>query len=161
MAVQTLRNSQMLIILTASIAIIFNISLAALTNNAYNATRGPSNFELVGLVSGRTFALKYGMASVLLLFSFFCSSMAVVFLIDVAFLIDVSVEISCVHIKRMLERGNTLALIGNRLLCMTFPILLWMFGPVPVAVSSVALVWWFYELDFAGKITDFHKESLT
>lgn len=156
-AVQTLRNSQMVIIFTASIAIIFNVSLAAMTNNAYNATHGLFNFEFFGLVSGPTFALKYGTASVLLLFSFVCSSLAVGFLMDVIFLIDVSVEIPRAHAKKMLERGNALALVGNRLLCMALPMLLWMFGPLAVAVSSVALLWWFYELDFAGKIMEFRE----
>ncbi|XP_060674503.1 uncharacterized protein LOC132804309 [Ziziphus jujuba] len=158
LAVQSLRNSQMVIILTASIAIIFNISLAALTNNAYNASH-VFNLELFGSISGATFALKFGSASVLLLSSFMCSSMAVAYLIDAVFLINASVEFTYAgHTKKVLETGNTLALIGNRLLCIAFPMVLWMFGPVPVAVSSVALVWWFYELDFAAKITDFQKK---
>lgn len=154
LAVQSLRNSQMVTILTAAIAIIFNVSLAALTNNAYNA-RHLFNFELFGSVSGAIFALKFASASVLLLFSFMCNSMAVAYLIDAVFLINASAEFSYAgYTKKMLETGNTLALIGNRLLCIAFPMLLWMFGPLPMAVSSLALVWWFYELDFLPKVTN-------
>lgn len=56
------------------------------------------------------------------------------------------------YTQRIMERGFLLAVVGERVLCVTFSLLFWMLGPVPVALSSVALVWGLYVLDFAGKL---------
>ncbi|XVF37398.1 hypothetical protein REPUB_Repub20aG0004400 [Reevesia pubescens] len=154
LAVQSLRNTLVATIFTASIAILVNLSLAALTNNAYNASH-LFNSEILGSQSGKIYSLKYGSASVFVLVSFLCSSMALGFLIDANFLInacggpDHDFSSDPGYTQTIFERGFGLALIGNRLLCITFPMLLWMFGPLPVALSSAALVWGLYELDFA------------
>ncbi|XP_007033515.2 PREDICTED: uncharacterized protein LOC18602208 [Theobroma cacao] len=151
LAVQSLRNTLMTTILTASIAILVNLSLVALTNNTYNASR-LFNSEVFGSHSARIYPLKYGSASLFLLVSFLCSSMALGYLIDANFLINASYDecsSSPAYTQTIFERGFALAVIGNRVLCISFPLLLWMFGPLPVAVSSAALVWALYELDFA------------
>lgn len=152
LAVQSLRNTQMVAILNASFAIFLNTALAALTNNSYKGSY-LLNIPFLGSKSGNMFVLKYGLASFLFLFSFFCSSLALALFMDVNFLINVtSVEFSSSkHSEMALERGFLLALIGNRLLFVAFPFLLWIFGPLPAVLSSAALVWWLYELDFAGK----------
>ncbi|KAK1562579.1 hypothetical protein Q3G72_014381 [Acer saccharum] len=153
LGVQSLRNALMATILTASIAILVNQGLAALINNAYNASNNLFNSAIFGSKSDRIFALKYGTASLFLLVSFFCSSMGLGYLIDANFLINASGEFTsspAAYTQIIFERGFMLALVGNRVLCMAFPLLLWMFGPLPVILSSVALVWGFYELDFVG-----------
>ena len=160
LAVQSLRNTLMATILTASIAILVNVALAALSNNAYRAAHLLNN-PIFGSQSGRILALKFGSASLLLLLSFLCSSMSVGFLIDANFLINASGDFSSSspgHTHAVFERGFTLALIGNRVLCITFPLLLWMLGPVLVALSSVGLVWALYELDFSGKLINGDKQ---
>jgi hypothetical protein len=154
LAVQSLRNTLMATILTASIAILVNVALAALSNNAFTASHLLNN-PIFGLQSGGILALKFGSASLLLLLSFLCSSMSVGYLIDANFLINASggeFSSSPGHTHAMFERGFMLALIGNRVLCISFPLLLWMLGPVLVALSSVGLVWGLYELDFSGKL---------
>ena len=155
LAVQSLRNIQMVAILNASFAIILNTALAALTNNSYKAIHLFNNTTLFsGSRSGQIFVLKYGFASLLLLLSFFCSSIALSFFMDANFLINaLSFEYfsSFEHSKIVLERGNLFALLGNRLLLLSFPLLLWVFGPLPVVLSSAALIWRLYELDFAGQ----------
>lgn len=154
LAVQSTRNTLMVTILTASIAILINLALAALTNNAYGADHLFSS-ALFGSKSPKIFALKYGSASFFSSFSFLCSSMAVGYLIDANFLINAANDdgtfSSSPYTQTVFERGFLLALFGNRLLCVTFPLLMWMFGPVPVALSSGALVWVLYELDFAQR----------
>ncbi|KAI3474785.1 hypothetical protein Pfo_030011 [Paulownia fortunei] len=150
--VQSLRNTLMYTILTATITIIVTLSLAALTNNAFNANRLFSSSDLFGSQSGRIMVLKYGSASLFLVASFFCSSMAVGYLVDANFLINAIGEFSPAdgYTDAVVERGFTLAVVGNRVLCIAFPLLLWMFGPLPVALSSLALVWGLYELDFVA-----------
>ncbi|GMH10045.1 hypothetical protein Nepgr_011886 [Nepenthes gracilis] len=154
LAVQSLRNNLMAAILTASITVIITISLAALANNTYNADDGGSRLfssPFFGAHSGPVIAIKYAAASVFLLISFLSSSIAVGFLIDANFLINASGEFrSRAHAKEILERGLLLSVVGNRVLCVAFPLMLWMLGPVPAAVSAAALVCGLYEYDFAG-----------
>ncbi|KAJ7961069.1 Protein of unknown function, DUF599 [Quillaja saponaria] len=154
LAVQSLRNTLMAAILTATITILVNLALAALANNSYSASHLFKG-AFFGTQSGRIFALKYGSASLFLVISFLCSSMAIGYLIDANFLMNAYGEFSSQlgYTQTILERGFTLALIGNRVLCITFPLLLWMLGPVPVMLASLALVWGLYELDFAAKFT--------
>ncbi|EXB54249.1 hypothetical protein L484_013975 [Morus notabilis] len=149
LVVQSLRNSQMVAILNASFAILLNTALAALTNNSFKGSY-LLNTPFLGSKSGKMFVQKYGLASFLFLFSFFCSSQALALFMDANFLINASsAEFSSSEYAEIaLERGFLLVLIGNRLLLITFPFLLWIFGPLPVVLSSVALVWWLYELDF-------------
>ena len=154
LAVQSLRNAQMTTILTAATAIIINLALAALTNNNYKASHLLSGSAFFGSQSGKLYVLKFGSASLFLLVSFLCSSMGLAFLIDANFLINAAsreFSPSPTYTQTVFERGFMLALMGNRVLCITFPLLAWMFGPVPVALSSVALVWVLHGLDFPGK----------
>lgn len=160
LVVQTLRNTLMYSILTSTITIIIILSLAALTNNAFNA----KDIYLLGShESNRIMVLKFGLASIFLVASFLCSSMAVGYLVDANFLMNaIGLGVECSKSGLVLERGFMLAVVGNRVLCIAFPLLLWMFGPLPVAVSSAALVWGLYDLDFpaAHKLMP-HSSSTT
>ncbi|KAF6168691.1 hypothetical protein GIB67_026577 [Kingdonia uniflora] len=146
LAVQSIRNCLMASTLTATIAAILNSSLAALTNNTYNAAEILKN-SFFGSQSDPVLTLKYCSASVFLLTSFLCSTMAVGFLNEANFLMNVS-EFSPGYVHDMLERGFLFAFIGHRMLYVTFTLLLWMFGPIPMALSSMAMVWVLYGLDF-------------
>ncbi|GER44297.1 hypothetical protein STAS_21196 [Striga asiatica] len=147
LAVQSLRNTLMFAILMATVTILVTLSLGALANNAFN---NAGRFLSLGSESGRMMALKYGSASLFLAASFLCSSLAVAFLVDANFLINAIGEFSPAagYTDTVVERGFVLAVVGNRLLCLAFPLLLWLFGPLPVAVSSLLLVSALYNLDF-------------
>ncbi|KAM5560686.1 hypothetical protein ABKV19_021715 [Rosa sericea] len=165
LAVQSLRNTLMGTTLTAVITILVVVSLAALINNAYSATHTFSS-AIFGSQSPMIFALKYGSAALALSISFLCSSMAIAFLIDANFLINASGDhefssSSSEHTHSIFEKGFVLALISNRMLCITFPVLLWMLGPIPACLSSMALVWGLYGLDFAGKLAKSNKQSIS
>ncbi|KAK3015806.1 hypothetical protein RJ639_007231 [Escallonia herrerae] len=166
LAVQSLRNTLMETVLSASITLLITLALAALTNNSYHGNHLFKS-SIFGLQSGKILILKYGSASIFLLSSFLCSSIALGNLMDANFLINApnSGEFSLAsapeYTQTIFERGFMLATLGNRLLCITFPILLWLFGPVPMAVSSAALVRGLYVLDFAGNFTKAYKKSLS
>ncbi|KAJ0088027.1 hypothetical protein Patl1_31558 [Pistacia atlantica] len=156
LAVQSLRNTLLTTTIAATIAILVELALAALTNNTYNASR---IFQSVILEpqsgnGGRIFALKFGSTSFFLLASFFCSALGLGLLIDANFLVSAPEEFSFpAYTQMVFEQGFMMAFIGNRILCMCFPLLLWMFGPLPVALCSVALVWGLYVRDFVGKFS--------
>ncbi|XP_008244786.1 PREDICTED: uncharacterized protein LOC103342899 [Prunus mume] len=163
LAVQSLRNTLMGSTLTASIAILIEVSLAAFINNSYSATHLFSH-AFFGSQSTMIFSLKYGSAALSLAVSFLCSSMAIGFLIDANFLINASGDhefTSSAHIRTIFEKGFILAFVSSRMLCITFLMLLWMLGPVPVWLSSLALVWGLYGLDFVGKLSKGNKQSLS
>ncbi|KAL3826199.1 hypothetical protein ACJIZ3_022228 [Penstemon smallii] len=154
LAVQSLRNTLMFTILIATVTIIITISLAALTNNAFNANRLLGSSALFGSQSGRIMVLKFGSAFIFLVGSFLCSSMAVGYLVDANFLVNAiggGEFFSYMYTEAVVERGFTLAVVGNRVLCIAFPLLFWVFGPLPVAFSSLALVWALYDLDYVAK----------
>lgn len=186
LAVQSLRNSLMDTILIATVTILITLAMAALANNAFKAndllrllllTTTNSNTStilntLFGSQSARLVIIKYGSATILLIASFFCSSMAIGCLIDANFLINAidgnyellvkPFSLSCEYTQRILERGFMLAMVGNRLLCITFPLLLWMIGPVAVVVASLGLVFALYALDFiTGRPNCPHSTSTT
>ncbi|KAL7265697.1 hypothetical protein ACSBR1_003476 [Camellia fascicularis] len=163
LAVQSLRNTLMTTILTASIAITINLSLAVLANNTYKAGHLFTN-RLFDSQAGAILVLKYGAASLFLLVSFLCSSISIGCLTDAIFLINASADhefSSPGYTQTILERGFLLAVVGSRVLFITFTLLLWMFGPVPVALSSVVLIWGLYELDFSGEFAKNSKKGLS
>ncbi|KAK7340058.1 hypothetical protein VNO77_20750 [Canavalia gladiata] len=158
LTVQSMRNALMETILTASITILVNLGLAALSNNAYKASHLFSS-GVFGSKSDKIFVLKYGLASICLVISFIFSSMAIGHLIDANFLMNSYGEfLSGGYTQTILERGFTLALVGNRVLCVALPLMLWMLGPVPVLLASLALVFVLHEFDFVTKFQDNHKQ---
>lgn len=143
------------------------VALAALSNNSYNAnnlfSRPTGNGTILwGLHSREIIVVKYGTAAILLLFSFICSSTALSNLIDANLLINCTLDIDEEELLRlcygscsiksytttMLERGFVMAVAGSRLLCIAFPLMLWMLSPVLVLLSSIVLVWGLHALDF-------------
>ncbi|CAL0304386.1 unnamed protein product [Lupinus luteus] len=159
LTVQSLRNTLMATIFTASITILVNIALAALTNNTYNVSHHLFKTSVFGSKSDKIIVLKYGTASLCLIISFLCSSMAIGYLIDANFLMNSCGEflLSNGYTQIILERGFTLAFIGNRVLCVVIPFMLWMLGPVPVLLASLALVFVLHEFDFVCKLPHNHK----
>ncbi|XP_015089363.1 uncharacterized protein LOC107032288 [Solanum pennellii] len=162
LAVQSLRNALMETILTATITILITLAMAALTNNTLKVNNLFTS-AFFGSQKGKTIVLKYGSATIFLVASFLCSSMALGFLIDANFLVNALGEFSInpTHTETIFERGFTLAFVGDRVLCMTFPLLFWMLGPVPVVVSSIALVWGLRERDFAGNLSRTMNKACT
>ncbi|QCE12114.1 uncharacterized protein LOC114185689 [Vigna unguiculata] len=160
LTVQSLRNTLMSTILTASITILINLGLAALSNNTYNASHLLSS-GFFGSKSDKTFLLKYGSTSICLVMSFMFSSMAIGFLIDANFLMNAYGEfLSGGYTHTILERGFTLALVGSRVLCVAVPLMLWMLGPVAVLMASLVLVFVLHELDFVCKFPHKHNQCI-
>lgn len=161
----------MVTILTATVSILILLSLAAVTNNAFKASHLFTTADdiVLGSKNPTIFVLKYASTSLLLAVSFFFSSLAVSYLMDANFLInaiakmhegdcDCDYELTGTgsfreYTRLVLERGFFMAMIGNRVMCVSVPLLLWMFGPLPVFVSSLGLVWVLYQIDFQAVAT--------
>ncbi|CAH8342675.1 unnamed protein product [Eruca vesicaria subsp. sativa] len=171
LAVQSLRNKKMVTILTASVSILILLSLAAVTNNSFKASHlfTAADNIVFGSNNPTIFVLKYASTSLLLAVSFFFSSLAVSYLMDANFLInaigkkdegdcDCDYELTGAgsfreYTRLVFERGFFMAMVGNRVMCVSVPLLLWMFGPLPVFASSLGLVWVLYQIDFRAVAT--------
>ncbi|KAK9734162.1 hypothetical protein RND81_04G119200 [Saponaria officinalis] len=152
LAVQSLRNALMEAILTATITILITMSLAALANNAYKDSNLMSENPFFGSQSGRIIVLKYGSALIFLLTSFLCSSIAIGYFVDSNFLINSSDGFTGrAYTEIVFERAFLIGVVGSRLLCISLTLLLWLFGPVSVVISSLGLLWALYGLDYADK----------
>ncbi|CAI9097172.1 OLC1v1033536C1 [Oldenlandia corymbosa var. corymbosa] len=158
LAVQSLRNTLMGSILTGTVTIIITLCLGALINNTFNVFHHFRRMILFSVVTdtsaptgleSKIIAIKYGSAYIFLVTSFLSSSLGISYLVDANFLINaVGGELDAEYTRTVLERGFTLVAVANRVLCLTLPLLLWMFGSVPMFISSLALVWLLYQLDF-------------
>ncbi|XLT12842.1 hypothetical protein HN51_058532 [Arachis hypogaea] len=81
--------------------------------------------------------------------------MAIGFLIDANFLMNTHGKfLSWNYTQTILERGFTLALIGNIFFCVSVPLMLWMLGPVTVFLASLGLVYLLHEFDFVSKVSN-------
>lgn len=147
LGVQSFRNSLMSLILSATIAITVNSSLAALANNTYNSNHLLHQHPIFGSQSESLLVLKYSCVSIFLLFSFLCSSIAVWLTIEANFLINATQDYAQDHAHKVMKKGVLLGIVGNRVLFMALPLLVWMIGPVAMALSSFALLLVFYNLD--------------
>lgn len=147
LGVQSLRNPLMGSILSATVSILITTGLAALTNNAYRSNY-LSEHRIFGSQGDQIILVKFAMASFLLLTSFFFSSIAIGSIIEANFMINVSGETFNCATERLLKRGWFCASVGNRVLYSTGPVLIWLFGPVPLALSSTLLIGFFYSVDF-------------
>ncbi|KAG4911077.1 hypothetical protein AAZX31_20G201400 [Glycine max] len=154
LAVQTLRNLIMGSTLMATTSILLSAGLAAVISSTYSVKK-PLNDAVYGAHSEFMVALKYVTLLTIFLFSFFCHTLSIRFFNQVSILIctpqqDVimSSAVTPQYLTELLEKGTILSTVGNRLFYSALPLLLWIFGPVLVFMSSVAMLPVLYNLDF-------------
>lgn len=151
-AVQTMRNSIMGSTLMATTSVLLCSGLAAMISSTYSVKK-PLNDSVYGAHGEVMVALKYVTLLVFFLFSFFCHSLSVRFLNQVNYLVNTvqqcgSSLITTDYVSELFEKGFIFNTVGNRIFYLGFPLLLWIFGPVLVFVSSIAVLPILYNLDF-------------
>ncbi|KAK7269005.1 hypothetical protein RIF29_21720 [Crotalaria pallida] len=151
LAVQTLRNMIMGSTLMATTSILLSAGLAAVISSTYSVKK-PLNDAVYGAHGEFMVALKYVALLTLFLFSFFCHTLSIRFLNQVAILIctpqDVTSLVTSEYLTELLEKGTILNTVGNRLFYSALPLVLWIFGPVLVFLCSAAMLPVLYNLDF-------------
>ncbi|QCE06082.1 hypothetical protein DEO72_LG9g1092 [Vigna unguiculata] len=130
LAVQTLRNMIMGSTLMATTSILLSAGLAAVISSTYSVKK-PLNDAVYGAHSEFMVALKFfNQLSILI-----CTPQ------------DVMSMVTPQYLTELLEKGTLLSTVGNRLFYSALPLLLWIFGPVLVFLSSVAMIPVLYNLD--------------
>jgi uncharacterized membrane protein len=153
LAVQTLRNVIMGSTLMATTSILVSAGLGAIISSTYSVKK-PLNDSVYGAHGEFMVALKYVSLLTILLFSFFCHTLSIRFLNQVCLLISIPVPedpvgiLTAEYLTELLEKGCLLNTVGNRLFYLAIPLLLWIFGPVPVFLCFAAMVPVLYNLDF-------------
>ncbi|KAJ7515793.1 hypothetical protein O6H91_22G028000 [Diphasiastrum complanatum] len=154
---KTLRNSIMASTLMASTAILLSTGLAAFISSTYSI-KAPIQRSLYGANADVMLPLKFVTILVCILFSFICYMQSIRFVNHVNYLINIPVHentfITPDYVADILIRGSTFYCIGTRGFYTAFPLVLWIFGPIPVILSSLVLVPFLYNLDFV-------KESIS
>lgn len=159
LAVQTLRNTIMGSTLMATTSILLCSGLAAILSSTYSIKK-PLNDAVYGAHGEFIMALKYVTLLLIFLFSFLSHSLSIRFINQVNFLINTPqdlggiIRVSPSYVCELLEKGFIMNTVGNRLFYAALPLLLWIFGPVLVFLSCVAIVPVLYNLDLVFRASD-------
>ncbi|KAH7664749.1 Cytochrome b/b6-like domain-containing protein [Dioscorea alata] len=150
LAVQTIRNAIMGSTLMATTSILLSSGLAAIISSTYSVKQ-PIGDSVYGAHGEVVVAMKYVVLLLFFLLAFLCYSLSIRFMNQVNFLINVPLgdmcPVSTEYVTELLERGFMLNTMGNRLFYAAMPLLLWIFGPVLVFLSSATMVPILYNLD--------------
>ncbi|MQM03611.1 hypothetical protein Taro_036396, partial [Colocasia esculenta] len=157
LAVQTFRNAIMGSTLMGTTSVLLCSALAAVISSTYTVKK-PLADSVYGAHGEFMVALKYATLLVIFLSSFLCYSLSIRFVNQANFLINVppgeevagrgpSPSVTVDYVCDLLEKGFVLNAVGNRLFYAAVPLLLWIFGPVLVFLSSIAIIPLLYSLD--------------
>ncbi|XP_074572258.1 uncharacterized protein LOC141828699 [Curcuma longa] len=144
LAVQTLRNSIMASTVLASTAIALSSLIAAMMTGcgAYTAR----SRHLVGdLYSVKLFAIL-----LCFLLAFLLNVQSIRFYSHASLLVNVPVKshrCAAEYVARALDRGSLFWSLGLRAFYVSFPLFLWVFGPVAMLCCCIVLVILLYSLD--------------
>ncbi|KAG0556390.1 hypothetical protein KC19_11G050200 [Ceratodon purpureus] len=154
LAVQTLRNSIMASTLLASTAITLSSIIGALVSS----TSGGSSKTLKNFVYGETgnitSTLKYLCLLLCFLFSFVCHVQSIRYASHASFLLSIPVGdnapgLTPEYVNQFIYRSQNFFSLGLRGYYFSFPLLLWIFGPIPMFVCSVVMLFLLQTLDRA------------
>ncbi|BBM98058.1 hypothetical protein MPTK1_1g10490 [Marchantia polymorpha subsp. ruderalis] len=162
LAVQTIRNSIMASTLLAGTAITLSSLIGALvagSSTTYNSV------IVVGAFGSTILAVKYLSILCCFLAAFVCHVQAIRYSSHVSFLITVPVGemapgLSAEYVNRMIYRSSNFFSLGLRCYYLSFPLLLWLFGPIPMFVCCLLIVSLLNIVDTAKdfKLTLHHSE---
>jgi len=152
----------------ATTCILLCAGLAAVLSSTYSIKK-PLNDAVYGAHGDFTVALKYVTILTIFLFAFFSHSLSIRFINQVNILINAPQEpfsddfgeigsfVTPEYVSELLEKAFLLNTVGNRLFYMGLPLMLWIFGPVLVFLSSALIIPVLYNLDFVFLLSNKEK----
>ncbi|GAB4826054.1 hypothetical protein Ancab_008924 [Ancistrocladus abbreviatus] len=158
LAVQTLRNNIMASTLLASTAIMLSSVIAVLMNPSHGSSSqssdqgGPLDF-VFGDRSQLGSSIKFFSILVCFLIAFLLNVQSIRYYSHASILVNVpfkklaSPYLTAEYVGRIVNRGSYFWSFGLRAFYFSFPLFLWIFGPVPMFLSCIALVCMLYFLD--------------
>ncbi|XP_074369561.1 uncharacterized protein LOC141710995 [Apium graveolens] len=164
LAVQTIRNSMMASTVLATAAISLSALISVYISSSSNVDSISS--ELVyGNKTDIISSIKYFTILLCFLLAFLCNVQCIRYNAHVSFLITLhgskSSSQSIEYVARNLNRGSFFWSLGLRAFYFSFPLFLWVFGPIPMFVCCCTLSVVLYFLDTTTSFTrDLHKLSV-
>ncbi|XP_043712052.1 uncharacterized protein LOC122660863, partial [Telopea speciosissima] len=159
LAVQTLRNNIMASTVLASTAIMLSSVVAIIMANS---KARPSDEIVFGIQSELGFWIKFFSILVCFLLAFLFNVQSIRYYSHASILINVPVKkmisphLMVEYVGRTVNRGSCFWSLGLRAFYFSFPLFLWLFGPIPMFLCCVVLVFMLYFLDvtfdFGGAI---------
>ncbi|KAF5442625.1 hypothetical protein F2P56_035265 [Juglans regia] len=154
LAVQTFRNNIMASTLLASTAIMLSSLIAILmTSGSWDK----STFLVFGDRSELGFSIKFFSILVCFLVAFLFNVQSIRYYSHASILINVPFRkmssdehyqnLTAEYVARTVNRGSYFWSLGLRAFYFSFPLFLWIFGPIPMLLSCFVLVFMFYFLD--------------
>lgn len=155
----------------ATTCILLCAGLAAVLSSTYSIKK-PLNDAVYGAHGDFTVALKYVTILTIFLFAFFSHSLSIRFINQVNILINAPQEpfsddfgeigsfVTPEYVSELLEKAFLLNTVGNRLFYMGLPLMLWIFGPVLVFLSSALIIPVLYNLDFVFLLSNKEKSKV-
>ncbi|CAM6100137.1 unnamed protein product [Calypogeia fissa] len=142
LGVQTIRNSIMASTLLASTAITLSSLIGALVTG--NSSGKASNL-IVGSHDNTILQVKYLSLLICFFLAFVCHVQAIRYSSHVSFLISIPMGdnapgLSPEYVNRLLHRSTNFFSLGLRAYYFSFPLLLWLFGPIPQFACALVMV---------------------
>lgn len=138
--------------LMASTSILMSSAIGAFMSSTYFNTKNP----ILGGGNQNIVTFKYLSLIFCFFFSFLCYMQSVRYINHVNFLVNIpfgdaatAANISPDYVAKVLAKGCNFFTVGTRGFYVAFPLLLWLFGPVPVVICAIVLVPVLYYLDRA------------
>ncbi|KAL9240235.1 hypothetical protein vseg_014479 [Gypsophila vaccaria] len=155
LAVQTLRNNIMASTLLASTAITLSSVIAVLMTSQGD---GRALRLVLGDASPMGYSIKFFSILVCFLLAFLLNVQSIRYYSHASILINVPLKniaspyMSADYVSRIVNKGGYFWSLGLRAFYFSFPLFLWIFGPIPMFCSCVALVILFFFLDFTVEL---------
>ncbi|XP_065007313.1 uncharacterized protein LOC135638218 [Musa acuminata AAA Group] len=153
LAVQTLRNNIM-----ASTAITLTSVISVFVR--LTTTTASASLFLYGNKSPAAYTIKYFTISLCFILAFLCNVQSIRYYAHASFLVTTGEAggAPADYVARSLNRGSFFWSLGLRAFYLSFTLFLWIFGPIPMLASSVAMCCLFFFLDTT---TEFFHVSAT
>ncbi|XP_060968269.1 uncharacterized protein LOC133035858 isoform X1 [Cannabis sativa] len=164
LAVQTIRNNIMASTLLATTAITLSSLIGVFVSSTSNSEKISTSVIVYGNKSPTLSAIKYFSILLCFLVAFLCNVQSIRYYAHVSFLVTVPTwndrKDSMEYVGRNLNRGSFFWSLRLRAFYFSFPLFLWIFGPIPMFVCSFIMVFILYFLDTTTTITrQLHSHS--
>ncbi|CAK7349666.1 unnamed protein product [Dovyalis caffra] len=163
LAVQTIRNNIMASTLLATTAITLSSLISVFVSSTSKSDNSASQI-VYGNKSSVIYSIKYFSILLCFLVAFLCNVQSIRYYAHVSFLVTVSTsegkKDSIEYLTRNLNRGSFFWSLGLRAFYLSFPLFLWIFGPIPMFVCCCIMSFVLYFLDTTTSFTrDLHHRS--
>ncbi|RWW13510.1 hypothetical protein GW17_00022762, partial [Ensete ventricosum] len=160
LAVQTLRNNIMASTVLATTAITLTSVISVFVR--ITTTTTSASLLLYGNKSPAAYTIKYFTISLCFILAFLCNVQSIRYYAHVSFLVTTGEAggVPADYVARSLNRGSFFWSLGLRAFYLSFTLFLWIFGPIPMLASSVAMCCLLFFLDTTTEFTrGFHVSS--